>query len=795
MNRLLKNKFFRENLILVIVFALIFPPYAFSDAWVADTGNEQVSRLYKDGHAPTAISVAGIDDVENTEIRVNTNPTALFYPGLKLSFGQDRKNVYEIESIRYDDTVPTAPWIVGFYAPFNNEEVEVDSPIYMELVRAAGFAEPVAVSANTVNTRVWIADKSGEDSGVTQITGWGRDEPSDTGIVTPFYIDDLGGNEFQAGDTMFKLYSQDKHIYPGIKMDFRSDNRQPDYVLETKEIDKTAYPYILTTYSGLLDHSIIGQDTAVIHIDRFRDKAPNFPQDVSANSITDRSDTEYDTAWVVNTGGPVVLSSSIAFDAESSVGYSGPDVPSYSWPHTCSGSDRILFVGVSLSTTSPAVSAVTYGGNSLTFLRADNYSTTTHNEVWYLVNPPTESNTVVVTFSAPRSTFSCGAISYTGVSQTNPIDANSGANGNSTSPYANVTVGTNDSWVMAILSTPYTTGLPSCSDTIRYNENAAQITTGADKSGPQTVGSKTISFTLPNSTRWAESIVSFKPASRDDSVVKYTQDWEYRRPITLSPSTPEDDYQIKVELNTTNFDYGNVYGTNGEDIRFTDSEGNILRYWIEKWDVSGTSTIWVKVENSGTDKIYMYYGNSNAISQSDGVNTFIFFDDFNGTDGSDIDSTKWSWTKPGNQATYSSTYAHSGTTCMKLVSALDSGGQPYHLFPAPMTGELTAWLHDRGVGTIREAMIGENYFHNVGIYGLTSTYYRYRISTGSGYVNTTVPRAVGWHKIQMRCNGTNTYFYIDGGGTPVATVPGMSSFGSAFVGNSHFNSTTDYSRW
>ena len=139
-NRLIKNKFLRENLILVIVLTLIFPPYLFSDAWVADTGNKQVSRLYKEGHAPTRIKVANntAPVLGDTEICVNLNPTALFYPGLKLSFGDNRKDVYEIQSIRYDASIPATPWIVGFY---NLKHADVtDSPIYMELVRAAGPA-------------------------------------------------------------------------------------------------------------------------------------------------------------------------------------------------------------------------------------------------------------------------------------------------------------------------------------------------------------------------------------------------------------------------------------------------------------------------------------------------------------------------------------------------------------------------------------------------------------------------------------------------------------------------------
>ena len=128
-----------------------------------------------------------------------------------------------------------------------SDDVYVDSPIYMELVRAGGFAEPVSVSANQTNTNCWIADDSTADSSITQITGDGRIELSDTTIVTPYY-----NSSFDNGDTMFNLYSEDESIYPGIKMDFRSDNRQPGYVLEVKSIDKTGGPpYILETTSGL----------------------------------------------------------------------------------------------------------------------------------------------------------------------------------------------------------------------------------------------------------------------------------------------------------------------------------------------------------------------------------------------------------------------------------------------------------------------------------------------------------------------------------------------------------------
>jgi len=111
-----------------------------------------------------------------------------------------------------------------------------------------------------------------------------------------------------------------------------------------------------------------------------------------------------------------------------------------------------------------------------------------------------------------------------------------------------------------------------------------------------------------------------------------TNGWKYQNPITLSPATSQANYQVKIELTTSNFDYSKAKA-NGEDLRFYQTDGASLDYWIETWNTSGTSTIWVEVATSGTGTIYMYYSNPSASSASNGTNTFEFFDDFE--DGND----------------------------------------------------------------------------------------------------------------------------------------------------------------
>lgn len=103
----------------------------------------------------------------------------------------------------------------------------------------------------------------------------------------------------------------------------------------------------------------------------------------------------------------------------------------------------------------------------------------------------------------------------------------------------------------------------------------------------------------------------------------YNSSWKYRKKITLANTTANlgvtattlTNFPVLVKLDSTRIDYANTQG-NGEDIRFTDSDGTTaLSYEIEKWDETSSSFVWVKVpsiDTTGTDYIYVYYGNSSV---------------------------------------------------------------------------------------------------------------------------------------------------------------------------------------
>jgi len=68
------------------------------------------------------------------------------------------------------------------------------------------------------------------------------------------------------------------------------------------------------------------------------------------------------------------------------------------------------------------------------------------------------------------------------------------------------------------------------------------------------------------------------------------------------------------------------------DIRFTDSDGTtLLNYWLESGCNTASTKIWVKVPEipaSSNKTIYVYYGNSEATSLSNGEAVFDFFATF-----------------------------------------------------------------------------------------------------------------------------------------------------------------------
>ncbi|MHA2425385.1 MAG: DUF2341 domain-containing protein, partial [Candidatus Thorarchaeota archaeon] len=158
--------------------------------------------------------------------------------------------------------------------------------------------------------------------------------------------------------------------------------------------------------------------------------------------------------------------------------------------------------------------------------------------------------------------------------------------------------------------------------------------------------------------------------------------WTYRKAHTLDGVTGAGTgYQVKV---TVHYGSGTDSGedvycdskcqTDFDDIRFTDDLGVLeLSYWREEYTDSSNAIFWVKIEENLDDgaSFHMYYGNPLASSESNGTDTFEFFDDF---EDASIDTSLWdvhgSWTEVGGLVSFSlaGTGATVGLPCMKTDS-------------------------------------------------------------------------------------------------------------------------------
>lgn len=123
--------------------------------------------------------------------------------------------------------------------------------------------------------------------------------------------------------------------------------------------------------------------------------------------------------------------------------------------------------------------------------------------------------------------------------------------------------------------------------------------------------------------------------SSPEVVADFPDATTYRVPVQINYSNNVDstDYQISITLNTATLVSNSKMRSDCGDLRVRDSDDlTTLSYWIESGCNSASTKIWVKIPQlyASTNKtIYLYYGNPAATSQSNGGNTFAFFDDFN----------------------------------------------------------------------------------------------------------------------------------------------------------------------
>ncbi|MEM2248756.1 MAG: hypothetical protein QXJ46_04485 [Candidatus Bathyarchaeia archaeon] len=240
--------------------------------------------------------------------------------------------------------------------------------------------------------------------------------------------------------------------------------------------------------------------------------------------------TETATSWSYNT---------IVFDRAASTVLSTP-ASSISWSHTTgTGDNKILLVDIGIfnSVGTPAtVTSITYGDIPLTLLATDVYNNNLHvrSYLYYLVNPPSGTKNISVTFSASTLAIG-GSVTYFNVNQTNPFQTSGTSKGSGTSPSISLTAeGNYDKIFYASLMT--------------YRARRYTVTEGSEQTN-----------------RWQQTSYTHKGRGSEKKVTtgQQTMTWTLSRSANfvcigaiLVPASTPSNYELDLEVQWINLDYG-----------------------------------------------------------------------------------------------------------------------------------------------------------------------------------------------------------------------------------------------
>lgn len=198
----------------------------------------------------------------------------------------------------------------------------------------------------------------------------------------------------------------------------------------------------------------------------------------------------------------------IAFDAASTS--KSASTTSLSWSHTCTGSDLILVVAVSINDPGDrSVSSVTYNSVSLSLIGTATASATVRVELWYLIAPTTGANTVEVALNK-GSAIVAGATSWTGVDQSTPLGTMVTATGTGTAVTVTASTSAGEMVVDVLAADDGPTAAADGSQTERWDDAVTGVVRGAASSESSGDGNVVMSWTLGSSKEWEIAAVPIK---------------------------------------------------------------------------------------------------------------------------------------------------------------------------------------------------------------------------------------------------------------------------------------------
>ena len=224
-----------------------------------------------------------------------------------------------------------------------------------------------------------------------------------------------------------------RRINSDAAFDPKEYRRFLDSTCDTRWMDSVYLPIMSEASTKTTDDQVIRASTS------FKGELNSLWENTTSTLIANRQFTGSNTTW--ENGG--VFEATV--DATSSG--TGTAVSSKTISHTCSGTQRLLIVGVALNdSSSPAdPTGVTYNSDALTKAgTTGNFGSYNRVSIWYRVAPDTGTNNIVVTLDSAVGSVHVSAISFTGIDQTNPLGTFVSATASSTAPTVTTTTVADD---------------------------------------------------------------------------------------------------------------------------------------------------------------------------------------------------------------------------------------------------------------------------------------------------------------------------------------------------------------
>jgi hypothetical protein len=206
----------------------------------------------------------------------------------------------------------------------------------------------------------------------------------------------------------------------------------------------------------------------------------------------------------------------IALDSSSKDAATFQSGTSFSWTHTCTGSDLYLIVAVFSYNNQGTLTAPTYNGVTMTLIQSTALAGPL-NKLWLygLANPATGANTVAFSFSISNSFVASVATSYTGVDQSTPIDVSATATetpGDATYNPA-ITTTVDNAWVVGSFRATQGNTFTGVVGTLREGAGALAMYNWDSNGAVTPAGTYTATITVVSgANEWSGIIAALKPA-------------------------------------------------------------------------------------------------------------------------------------------------------------------------------------------------------------------------------------------------------------------------------------------